>query len=60
MSTDFQFKLEITNVVAAHFVTQARFVTKVTERVRFDALPSRFVTPARFVTKVTKVTKRQI
>ena len=35
--------------VAAHSVTPARVVTKVTKRVRFDALPARFVTPACFV-----------
>ena len=37
-------------VVAARFVTTARFVTKVTKRVKFDAQPARFVTPASFVT----------
>ena len=45
-------------VLRARFVTQARFVTKVTKRVRSDAVPACFVTPARFVTKVTKETKR--
>ena len=35
----------------------ARFVTKVTKRVKFDALPARFVTTARFVNKVTKRVK---
>ena len=28
----------------------ARCITKVTKRVKFDALPVHFVTPARFVT----------
>ena len=38
------------SIVVARFVTMACFVTKVTERVKFDALPARFVTLARFVT----------
>ena len=33
--------------VAARFVTMARFVAKVTKRVKFDAKLARFVTPAR-------------
>ena len=37
-------------VVAARFVTTARFVTKVTKRIKFEILPARFVTAARFVT----------
>ena len=41
--------------VAACSVTTARFVTRVTKRVKSDALPERFVTPARFVTKVTRL-----
>ena len=38
------------DLVAAHFVITARFVTKVTKCVKSDALPALFVTPARFVT----------
>ena len=36
--------------VEARFVATARFVTKVINRIKFDALPARFVTAARFVT----------
>ena len=43
------FSVEFSSVVAARFVTTARFVTKVTNRVKIDAQPARFVTPARFV-----------
>ena len=37
-------------VVAARFVTTAHFVTKVTKRIKVDALPAQFVTAAHFVT----------
>ena len=45
-----RFGYAIVGAVVARFVTTARFVTKVTKRLKFDALPARFVTPAHFVT----------
>ena len=46
------------NSVAARFFTTARCVTKMTKRVKFDALPARFVTPACLSTRGDKTCRK--